>query len=296
MKNIKNTLLLLTLLSSFGLAKVHVIASYPYLGKIVQAIGGDDVKVKVLASAKRDPHFIIPKPSLIPAISRADLLIANGAGLEIGWLPPLLKSANNPKVRIGSKGFVDVSRAIHLIDVPKSVSRAMGDIHPEGNPHFDTDPHNILPIAKLVTKKLIASDAVHKSTYTKNLQAFTQKWKTFLRSFDASMKSCKVKKVIQYHELYNYLLRRYGIHSVANIEPLPGIAPSSKHTLQLILQMKKEHITTILQDPYHEKKTAKFIAAKTDAKVVILPHDVGAVSGTKSLETFYNTIAERLCH
>jgi len=296
MKNIKNILLLLTLLSSFGLAKVHVIASYPYLGKIIQAVGGDDVKVKVLASAKRDPHFIIPKPSLIPAIARADLLIANGAGLEIGWLPPLLKSANNPKVRIGSKGFVDVSRAVHLIDVPKSVSRAMGDIHPEGNPHFDTDPHNVLPIAKLITKKLITSDTAHKSTYTQNLQVFTQKWKTFLRSFDASMKSCKGKKVIQYHELYNYLLKRYGIHSVANIEPLPGIAPSSKHTLQLILQMKKEHITTILQDPYHEKKTAKFIAAKTDAKVVVLPHDVGSVSGSDTLQSFYTTIKERLCH
>ena len=296
MKNIKNTLLLLTLLSSFGLAKVHVIASYAYLGKIVQAIGGDDVKVKVLASAKRDPHFITPKPSLIPAIAHADLLVANGAGLEIGWLPPLLKSANNPKVRIGSQGFVDVSRAVHLMDVPKSVSRAMGDVHPEGNPHFDTDPHNILPIAKLITKKLIASDAAHKSTYTQNLQAFTQKWKTFLRSFDAGMKSCKGKRVIQYHELYNYLLKRYGIHSIANIEPLPGIAPSSKHTLGLITQMKKEHITTILQDPYHEKKTAKFIAGKTDAKVVVLPHDVGSVSGSDTLQSFYTTIEDRLCH
>jgi len=296
MKNIKNTLLLLTILSSFSLAKVHVIASYPYLGKIVQAIGDDAVKVKVLASAKRDPHFIIPKPSLIPAISRADLLVANGAGLEIGWLPPLLKSANNPKVRIGSQGFVDVSRAIHLIDIPKSVSRAMGDVHPEGNPHFDTDPHNVLPIAKLITKKLSDIDASHKNLYAKNLQTFTKTWKHFLHTFDVGMKQCKGKKVIQYHELYNYVLRRYGIKSVANIEPLPGIAPSSKHTLELIGKMKKEHITTILQDRYHEKKTAKFIAAKTGAKVIILPHDVGSVSGTESLQSFYTTIEERLCH
>jgi len=295
MKNIKNTLLLFTLLSSFGLAKTHVIASYPYLGKIVQAIGGDAVKVKVLASPKRDPHFIIPKPSLIPAIAKADLLVANGAGLEIGWLPPLLKSANNPKVRIGSQGFVDVSRAVHLIDIPKSVSRAMGDVHPEGNPHFDTDPHNILPIAKRITQKLSAIDASHKDLYAKNLQAFTQTWKSFLQSFDASMKQCKGKKVVQYHELYNYLLKRYGVKSVANIEPLPGIAPSSKHTLKLIQQIKTEHISTILQDPYHEKKTAKFIANKTGAKVVVLPHDVGSVSGTDSLQSFYGTLKERLC-
>ena len=288
-------LLLITLFSSLTFAKLNVVASYPYLGEIIQAIGGDNVHVKVLASPKRDPHFVIPKPSLIPAIARAQLLVANGAGLEIGWLPPLLKSANNPKVRIGSQGFLDISRAIHLIDVPKSVSRAMGDIHPEGNPHFDTDPHNVLPMAKLITKKLIALDGSHQKAYQGKLQAFTQKWNQFLNTFDAGMKSCKGKKVVQYHELYNYLLRRYGIKPVANIEPLPGISPSSKHTLELIQQMRKEHVTTILQDPYHEKKTARFIAEKTDAKVIILPHDVGSVSGTKSLESFYNTIKERLC-
>ena len=289
-------LLLLTLFSTLTFAKLNVVASYPYLGKIVHAIGGDNVHVKVLASPKRDPHFVIPKPSLIPAIAHADLLVANGAGLEIGWLPPLLKSANNPKVRIGSEGFLDISRAIHLIDVPKSVSRAMGDIHPEGNPHFDTDPHNVLPMAKRIAQKLSTLDASHKKTYQDNLKAFSQKWNKFLRTFDAGMKSCKGKKVVQYHELYNYLLRRYGINPVANIEPLPGIAPSSKHTLELIQQMKKEHITTILQDPYHEKKTARFIAGKSDAKVVVLPHDVGSVSGTKSLESFYTIIRERLCH
>ncbi|HFD13777.1 MAG TPA: zinc ABC transporter substrate-binding protein [Epsilonproteobacteria bacterium] len=289
-------LLLITLFSSLTFAKLNVVASYPYLGEIIQAIGGDNVHVKVLASPKRDPHFVIPKPSLIPAISRAQLLVANGAGLEIGWLPPLLKSANNPKVRIGSQGFLDISRAIHLIDVPKSVSRSMGDIHPEGNPHFDTDPHNVLPMAKRIAQKLIALDASHKKVYQDNLKTFSQKWKQFLANFDAGMKSCKGKKVIQYHELYNYLLRRYGIKSVANIEPLPGIAPSSKHTLELIQQMRKEHVTTILQDPYHEKKTARFIAEKTDAKVIILPHDVGSISGTKSLESFYTTIRERLCH
>jgi len=139
-------------------------------------------------------------------------------------------------------------------------------------------------------------DAVHKDIYAENLKHFTQKWETFLKGFDAKMESCKGKKVIQYHELYNYLLKRYEIDSIANIEPLPGISPSSKHTLNLINKMNKEHILTILQDPYHEKKTAQFIAANTDAKVIMLPHDVGAVSGTKSLEAFYNTIAERLCH
>ncbi|SFV60593.1 Zinc ABC transporter, periplasmic-binding protein ZnuA [hydrothermal vent metagenome] len=290
-------ILLFTLICSVSLfARMNVVTSYPYLGKIVKAVGGKNVKVKVLASAKFDPHFVIPKPSLIPAIARADMLVANGAGLEIGWLPPLLKRANNPKVRIGTEGFVDVSRAIHLIDKPKAVSRAYGDVHPEGNPHFDTDPHNVLPIAHYIVTKLSQLDEAHASEYAQNFSRFSAHWKTYLRTFDSQMRHCKGKKVVQYHELYNYLLKRFGIKPVATIEPLPGIAPSSRHTMELISKMKKEHIGTILQDPYHEKKTAKFIAAKTGAKVIILPHDVGAVSGTGTLESFYNTIAERLCH
>ena len=291
----KKTLLLLLLLNLCAFAKTHVVVAYPYLGKIVQAIGGDVVHVKVLASAKFDPHFVIPKPSLIPAIAKADLLIVNGAGLETGWLPPLIRSANNPKVHVGTQGFVDVSHVIHMMDIPKSVSRSHGDIHPEGNPHFISDPHTVLPIASLITKKLVAVDPTHKTDYVANLASFKTQWMGYLGTFDANMKRCKGKQVIQYHELYNYLLARYGIDHVGNIEPLPGISPSSKHTVELIHKMKKSHITTILQDPYHEKKTAKFIAAKTGAKVVVLPHDVGAVSGTGSLKEFYNTIAKRLC-
>ncbi|MCB4750633.1 MAG: metal ABC transporter substrate-binding protein [Sulfurovum sp.] len=291
----KKIFVLLTIFSTLAFTKVHVVVTYPYLNKIVQAIGGDNVKVRTLASAKLDPHFIIPKPSLIPAITKADMLVVNGAGLEIGWLPPLLKSASNPNIRIGSNAFVDVSRAIALTNIPKSVSRAYGDIHPEGNPHFDTDPNNILPIAKLITKKLSQIDTSHANTYANNLQSFTHKWKLFLHTFNTKMKVCKGTKVVQYHALYNYLLKRYGIYSMANIEPLPGITPSSKHTLELIRKIKSSHIKIILQDPYHEKKTAKFIAAKTGAKVVVLPHDVGSISGTNTLENFYNTIAKRLC-
>jgi len=291
----KKTALLLILLSAAAFAKFNVVASYPYLGKIIQAVGGDEVKVKVLASAKFDPHFVIPRPSLIPAIARADMLVVNGAGLEIGWLPPLLERANNPKVRIGSRGFVDASRAIRLIDKPKAVSRAYGDVHPEGNPHFDTDPHSMIPIARYIGKALMKLDPAHREIYRHNLTRFTAQWKEFLKGFDRQMHRCRGVKVVQYHELYNYLLRRYGLRPVATIEPLPGIAPSSKHTVALIRKMKKEHITLILQDPYHEKHTAKFIAGKTAAQVIILPHDVGAVSGTGSLKAFYQTIAKRLC-
>ncbi len=292
----KKIFLALLALTSLSFAKVDVITTYPYLAETVKAVGGDLVRVKALASPKMDPHFIVPKPSLIPRMSRADMLVINGAGLEIGWLPPLLKRAHNPKILPGSIGFVDASQVIDLLDKPAAVSRAYGDVHPEGNPHYALDPHNIVRIAKLVAYKLEAIDPAHRAAYEANLGKFLARWNAFLKSFDEKMGRCKGMKVVQYHELFNYFLKRYGIVSLASIEPLPGIAPSSKHTIELIGLMKKEGVKTILQDVYHEKKTARFIASKIGAQVIVLPHDVGAVEGADTLRSFYEAIAKRLCH
>jgi zinc/manganese transport system substrate-binding protein len=287
---------LLTLLTSLAFASVRVDTTYAGLGEVAKKIGGDNVSVSVLGSSKYDPHFIVPKPSLLSKLRRADLLIINGAGLELGWLPPLIRSANNAKIQPGAKGFLDISHSISMIDVPDSVSRAFGDVHAEGNPHYITDPHNIVPIAKAIEQKLSSIDEDNSQIYKKNLENFIDKWNSYLKIFDNKMLTCKDRKVIQYHELFNYFLKRYGFKSYANIEPLPGISPSSKHTLSIINTIRDKDIKIILQDVYHEKKTAKFIASKTDAKVEVTPHDVGAVKATESLEDFYNSIAEKICH
>ena len=283
------------LLSATLFAKVHVVTTYPYLGEIVKQVGEGQVSVIVLANPKFDPHFIVPRPSLITKLRKADLLVINGGQLEIGWLPPLLRSAQNAKINVGTKGFLDVSGVIDMLDKPEKVSRAMGDVHPDGNPHFSLDPHNIGKIAQVIAAKLSQIDPANSGFYKTRLASFLEKWQNYLQKFDTKMAQCKTTKVVQYHELYNYFLKRYGIESIGNIEPLPGIAPSSKHTIELINRIKQNGVKKILQDVYHEKKTAKFIAAKTGAEVVVIPHDVGAVKGSETLEDFYNTIAERLC-
>lgn len=290
----KKLLLISTLLLASTLfAKMQVATTYNYLGEVTKAIGGEEVAVTVLASPKLDPHFIVPKPSLIGKLRREDLLIINGGQLEIGWLPPLLKSAHNSKINAGAKGFLDVSGAVNMINKPQSVTRAFGDIHPDGNPHFATDIHNILPIAKLISLKLSLLDPSHKALFENNYQKFETEIKALIASLEQS--SCQGKKVVQYHALFNYAINAEGMQSIGTIEPLPGITPSSKHTLQLIQLMKAEDVKTILQDVYHEKKTAKFIAAKTGAKVSIVPHDVGAVEGSETLEKFYTMVHARLC-
>jgi len=290
----KKIFLLTVLLTMSVFASLRVDATYATMGAVAQKVGGDLVDVQVLGSSKYDPHFIVPKPSLIAKLRRADLLIMNGGGLELGWLPPLLRAANNPAIRNGAKGLLDMSHYVPMIDVPTSVSRAFGDVHAQGNPHFSSDPHVVLIMAKAIKEKLIELDAEHTTIYTKNYDTFISAWKAYLVNFDASMTTCKGKKVVQYHELFNYFLERYGIKIYGTIEPLPGIAPSSKHTIQLINTIDKNGVKTILQDVYHERKTAQFIAGKTGAKVAIIPHDLGA-DGSKTLQAFYNTIASRIC-
>ncbi len=288
-------ILLSVLMATAVFANIQVDTTYATFGEIVKKVGGDKVDVVVLGASKYDPHFITPKPSLLAKLRNADLLVINGAGLEIGWLPPLIKSANNANIQSGAKGFLDISHFIPLIDKPTTVSRGFGDIHAEGNPHYITDPHMVPTIAKVIAKKLSMIDEANAGKYNTNLAKFLKEWDVYLKNFDAKMLTCKDKKVIQYHELFNYFLKEYGFTSYGNIEPLPGVSPSSKHTIETLNTMEKNGVKIILQDVYHERKTADFIAAKSGARVVILPHEMGAVSGTDTLETFYGDIASQIC-
>jgi len=288
-------ILLLGLLLSSSLFALRVDTTYATLGAITEKIGGDKVNVTVLANPKYDPHFIVPKPSLLSKLRRADLLIINGGGLEIGWLPSLIRNANNANIQVGANGFLDISHFISMINVPASVSRAFGDVHAFGNPHYTTDPHRVLVIAKAIADKLIQLDYENASTYETNLKKFTESWNQYLKKLDANMSTCKTEKVIQYHKLYNYFLKRYNIKSISTIQPLPGISPSSKHTLKLISIIKKNDIKVILQDVYHEKKTAAFISDKTGVRVEVLPHDLNSLKNADTLENLYTDMANKIC-
>jgi len=291
----KKTLFTTLLLTNSIFATVNVATTYNYLGEVTKAIGGDLVKVDVLANPKLDPHFITPKPSLIGKLRKEDLLIINGGGLEIGWLPPLLKSANNSKINNGGNGFLDVSGAVTMMDKPANVSRAYGDVHPDGNPHFAIDISNITPIAELISMKLAQVDPDNRAKYSENFTTFKSHIEELQSKLEAITKGCQGKKIVQYHELFNYALEALEVEKAGDIEPLPGIAPSSKHTLELINLIKDQKITTILQDVYHEKKTAQFIADKTGATVKIVPHDVGATDTSDTLDSFYTEVATQIC-
>ena len=223
------------------------------------------------------------------------MLILNGGGLEIGWIVPLLAQSNNPKIIQGASGYLDLSKYIKLIDKPTNLSRAGGDVHADGNPHYSLDPYNIPILAKVIMLKLSALDPANKNSYRANYDTFAARWAEKLAQWESAMNSCKNMQVVQYHELFSYFLNRYSIGTASTIEPLPGISPSSKHSLEFINMIRNEKIKLILQDGYHEPKTAQFIAEKSGAKAVILPHDVGSQQNTGSLEALFSTIVAKIC-
>jgi len=269
--------LLLILLPLTLLAHLNIAVSYPYIGAITKSIGGEHINTLVLAKGNWDPHFVVPRPSLISKVRNADALIVNGGQLEIGWLPPLINRASNPKTQVGSSTFLNLSHHVELIQKPQSVDRSGGDIHPDGNPHFHLNPENILILAITIKKFLISIDSDHKEVYENNYEKFSGMWKEKLGMWKSKMTNKNGLKVIQFHDNLAYFNRVYGLNSIATIEPLPGIPPSSRHTMKLIKLIKEQKPCCILHDVYHSTKTAEFISSKTGIKVVLMPHDIGAL-------------------
>ena len=277
-------------LATAAQAKTKVVVTYPYIASLVGEIAKDQADVSTLAKGDEDPHFVVPRPSFIGKLRQADLLIINGGSLEIGFVPPLIRQANNPKIVPGAEGFIDLSQAVNLIEKPDSVSRSEGDIHPEGNPHFILDWHNVPAVARSISDALARVDRAGAGTYQKNLDAFLARWKAKTVEWDTKSAALRGKSVIQYHRLFDYFVLRTGMKIVGELEPKPGIPPTSRHIEDLIQANAPGSVYLIITDPYHERKTPEGIAQKMSIPWVILPQDVAAVPGAKDMFSLFDTM------
>lgn len=284
---------LLSLLLPLALfAQMKVAVSYPFIGSLAKEIGAEHIKVIALSKGDWDPHFIVPRPSLISKLRQSDALIMNGAQLEIGWLPPLIRRASNRSVMPNSASFLNLSYHVSLIQKPVSVDRSLGDVHPAGNPHFHLDPHNIPILAESISAFFIRLDPQNSDFYKNNLQRFSQEWKVHLKRWDLLMQDKNGMKVIQFHNNLAYFNKAYGIKTISTIEPLPGISPSSRHTLELINKIRRDKPSFILHDVYHSTKTAEYISSKTGIKIILMPHDVNALDSITSLPELFDHLVE----
>ncbi len=292
-KTIITGLLLLGIQQLFG-GQLQVVATYGYIGDITQRIGKDKVDVVTLARGDYNPHIIVPKPSFIAKVRRADLLIINGGQLEIGWLPPIIKQANNSAVEPGERGFLDLSMNVHLIDVPASVSRELGDVHPDGNPHYFLDPDNVPVIADAITKRLSDLDPDNQAFYEANCTEFKSQWQARLKEWDEKLKPLKGEKVVEYHKIFDYFLRRFGFVISGTVEPIPGIPPTTKHIADVEKLIKREGVKYILQDVYNPQDASEYLAKTLGIKLVVLPHDVGSVKEADTVFSVFDEMVRRL--
>lgn len=249
-------------------AELRVVTTTPEYGSLARTIGGERVSITTLAKPTEDPHFVDAKPSHIVSLNRADLLIEGGADLEIGWLPPLVEGARNPKIQVGAPGRVRASEGVQLLDVPAALDRAQGDIHGAGNPHFMMDPENARIVARHIADAFCKSDAAGCSAYKANLSGFESALDGRMKGWSAALASFHGTSLVTYHNTWRYFASRFGLKADVFLEPKPGIPPSPPHLAEVIAKMQQDRIRVILVEPYQSKKTAEVVASHTDAKVV----------------------------
>ncbi|MCX7943138.1 MAG: zinc ABC transporter substrate-binding protein [Deltaproteobacteria bacterium] len=274
--------------------KIKVVVTYPYIESIVREIGRDVVIITTLAKGTEDPHFVVPKPSLIGRLRQADILFINGASLEIGFLPPLLKQANNPKINPGSEYFIDLSKTVELINKPYNVSRSEGDVHPEGNPHYYLSYKNLPRIAEGIKNGLIRVRTDKQEFFEANFTDFIRRFEEKKKEWDERLSKIKGCKLIQYHRMFNYVAMDANCSIFAEIEPKPGIPPTAKHIESIIEKSKGQKILKIIGDDYHEIKSVKKLSEETKIPYIILPHDVNSLSEVKDIFSLYDFIVRRL--
>jgi zinc/manganese transport system substrate-binding protein len=273
-------------------AGVNVVATLPWIGSLARELGKDKVSVTVLVKPAQDAHMIEAKPSMILAARKADIIMYNGLDLEIGYLPLIVESSKNPKIMPGQIGNFDCSQFVTVVEKPTTVDRGMGDVHPLGNPHYHFSPSNILRVAEGMSRLLAEADKANADFYFTNYKVFAARMKEKEKQWHAV--PLKGKKFIAYHKYFEYLAPEFGLQIVGYLEPKPGIPPSAAHIEELIQYMKNTQLAGILISPVYSLKEAEFLSAKTGVKVIVLPHDVGSMSGTDDWFSFMDKVIASL--
>jgi zinc/manganese transport system substrate-binding protein len=259
-------------------SKLNVVTTTEDLAAIAREVGGDHITVDSIAKGYQDPHFVEAKPSFILKLQKADLLVLVGRDLEIGWLPPLIQQSRNSKVQVGADGYLDASLQARILEIPQGqVTRAEGDVHPLGNPHYWLDPANGKIIAREIFDKFVRFRPNDRAYFEQRLNDFVSRLNDAEKRWGALMAPYKDTKVVTYHRSYSNFAEKFGLSVVGYVEPKPGIPPTPQHTLDLINDMKRGNVKIVLVEPYFDLKTPNSIGRETGAEVLVMPPSVGGV-------------------
>ncbi len=275
-------------------AAVNVLACEPEWAALANEIGGDRVTVNSATTALQDPHRIEARPSLIARARSADLVLCTGSDLEVGWLPLLFTQSGNARIQPGTPGYLEASQFVVRIEIPKVVDRAMGDVHPGGNPHIHLDPRNIAKVADALAARLAQIDAPNADAYKSRLAAFLTRWQAAIERWEKDAARLKGVPVVVYHKDNSYLIAWLGMREAGSLEPKPGLPATPAHLAELVERMKREPAKVILYSAYNSAKAAEFLASRTGMPAVMLPYTVGGSDKAKDLFGLFDDTLARL--
>jgi zinc/manganese transport system substrate-binding protein len=280
--------------ASSAFAKVRVFSCEPEWAALAEQMGGDHVDVNSATSAHQDVHYIQARPSLISKLRRADLLVCSGADLEIGWLPVLLRKASNARVQPGQVANLDVSKIVPMLDVPSSVDRSQGDVHPYGNPHTQTDPHNITLVAAELARRLEAIDPKNAEDYRRRAADFDVKWRAAIARWEERAAPLRGMKIVTHHLAWVYMAHWLGLDVVGHLEDKPGIPPTAGHLSDLLATLAGQNVGVIVRATYQPERPSEWLSERSGIPAVVLPHSVGATEGATDLYTMFDDMLDRL--
>jgi len=275
-------------------AALKVLACEPEWGALATELGGDLVDVGVATTAMQDPHQVQAKPSLISRARNADMVACTGAELEIGWLPVLLQQSGNPRIQPGQPGNFAAADFVRKLDVPKQVDRSQGDVHPDGNPHIQTDPRNIALVANALGARLAQVDPSHAAQYKQRLDTFNAKWQANLARWARQAAPLKGVSVAAHHKAYAYMEDWLGLSEVAVLEPKPGVEPSASHLEEVLSTLKSRPVRMVIYSAYQDPKPDEWLSEHAHVPAVKLPFTVGGTDGAKDLTGLFDDTVARL--
>jgi zinc/manganese transport system substrate-binding protein len=288
------TTLVLMLMSFASQADIRIFACEPEWAMLAAEIGQDKADTYSATTALQDPHYIQARPSLIAKVRRADLVICSGAELEIGWLPVLLQKANNRNVMPGRPGYFDASSLVERFDATKNLDRAGGDIHPLGNPHVQTNPHNIAQIAVALAQRMGELDGDNAAVYQSGLADFLQRWDEAIENWEARAEPLRGKRVITHHKSWVYLEKWLGLVEVANLEAVPGLPPTAGHLSQLVSRFEQGGADFIIRSPYQDDRASSWLSERTGIPALEVPLTVGGTDRATDLFSWFDDIIDIL--
>jgi zinc/manganese transport system substrate-binding protein len=277
-----------------SLAALNIFATVPEWGALAQELGGDKINVYVATNALQDPHHIEAKPSLIARARSADLVVATGAELEIGWLPLVTQQAGNPRIRPGQPGYFEAAPLVPMLGKPTRLDRADGDVHPGGDPHIQTDPRNILRVAQPLAARLAELDPANAAYYASRQKAFSEKWSAAIAAWEKDGAALRGVPIVVQHKAFTYLIAWLGMSEIAALEPKPGVEPTTAYLTEVLETLKRQPPKMVIRGAYQSDRASQWIAERAKINAVALPFTVGGDDQAKDLYGLFDDTLARL--